>query len=475
MTIFPRYIPQVLIALLIAIILSGQWSAGGSAYGGLAYGATVYDGSVYGATAYGKGPPVPAASSKKTGQPSKEAGVKGAKGATSATSAKGTKGATSAIGAIGAKGATGATGAKDTTEARVAAIRHRLLIQFDNYLQNPKGYADRLEQECQGFPRKDVLATIFPSLAYTNLAIGDQKSRAHARLQAAKLIDLAILQVTAQVEPPNGRLENLRTYQKQAAYLGMLNLALGCYRMIGGDNRFEAIHQRITESLGKALAEENGRVLYSFPDLQRPLDTIVCLVSLRLHDQWAGESRFDKVIRQHLSWIRQNTLDKRLQLPYSIIDPVTGRGRDLARGSDLSFQLCLLPHLDYDYAVQDYKHYVQAFWLDYGADSLAGFREWPMGADRGHDADSGPIYQRIGLCATGFGLGAATALKDKKRFERLCEQFPLLEAIVAGLGGQKRRAAGIPLDPRCYTGSLLGDAALFYVITWQPWINHAPK
>ncbi|MBN1672354.1 MAG: hypothetical protein JXR37_15040 [Kiritimatiellae bacterium] len=354
----------------------------------------------------------------------------------------------------------------------LAETRDRLVKAFDTQLANPDGYRTCVERECGLFPEGDLFPYIYPALAYVNVALRDPARRPHSAVQAAKLIDVAVMSAARRVRPPRGRLEELTDYKRHATYLGQLNLALGAYALIGDDGRYTALRNRLSYVLHRAMVRGGGRPLVSFPEYAWPFDTIAVLLSLQLYDAKTGIARSGPIIRQHLAWVREHATHPELRLPYSRIDEAAGQGKAWPRGCDLSFRLCLLPHLDKAYARDLYREYVRSFWLEKGV--LAGFAEWPNGVTRRQDADSGPIVMGVGLAATGLGLGAAIAAGDQDRVDRLCGQLASIDLIrplfVAAYQQMAPRDGGaVPLDDGYVTGFLFGDAMLFYCVTWQPW------
>jgi hypothetical protein len=286
------------------------------------------------------------------------------------------------------------------------------------------------------------------------------------------LLDLALPQVVARVQPPNGRLEELTDYRQQATYLGEYALALGAYGLIQHDPRFAELQGHLADLLYVALAAAPERPLRSYPAYFWPFDTLPVLLALQLDDLRTGRDRSRPLIARHLAWVRSQATHPRYQLPWSRLTEQTYRGQELPRGSDVAFRLCLLPHLEPAYARSLYDHFTHHYWLEQG--TLAGFAEWPAGQQRFQDVDSGPIVMGVGVAATGLGIGVALAQEDTARRDRLLTQLaafgqmlPLLAASQAAAGNQP--LAGVRFATEYTTGFLYGDAVLFYSVTWTPW------
>lgn len=353
------------------------------------------------------------------------------------------------------------------------AVRGRLLGQFEGLL-NDRAKLQKLvqTQSAKQAPEGDIFPYLLAAHAYTNLALEDAELKPQAAKRIAQLIDLATPAVIRKVRPPGGKLENMGEFNGHGTYLGQLNLALACYRLAGGDNRYEQLHKALSSVLHEELVRLSGKPLRSYPDLLWPFDTVPALLSLHLRDQQTGKAGARGVIRDHLKWIQQNGTDSATGLPYSRLNLATLRPIRGPRGCELGWRICLLANLDAPYARRMYDSFVKAFWLDRKV--ISGFAEWPGGRGKA-DLDSGPIVQGIGMSATGFGLGAARATGDSRRFQQLLDQLPTVKAMLSAMAvkdartGQLTVARLMTYHPEYVTGSLLGDAGLFYCITWRRW------
>ena len=158
-----------------------------------------------------------------------------------------------AVSVSAAERATRPSGQAHTGAEAAARVAERLRHRFDRLLAAPEGYAAKVRRECREFPEGDLFPFVFPAFAYTDLAVADASKRPLALKQIPKLIDLAVASVTRRVRPPGGRLENLRSFNRHATYLGQLNVALGCYSLVGGDRRYEKIHRAVPGLCGDSV------------------------------------------------------------------------------------------------------------------------------------------------------------------------------------------------------------------------------
>ncbi|MBS3821329.1 MAG: hypothetical protein KGY81_06165, partial [Phycisphaerae bacterium] len=354
-------------------------------------------------------------------------------------------------------------------------VRSFLLSEFNELTMDADNYRQRVRDECGSLPEGDLLPYVLPAMAYANLTIHDPQGRQDLALRRMPpLIDRAIIQTVRRVRPPHGDLVNLRTYRFHATHLGQLNMAIGAYRLIGGDGRYDDIQDAISASLHAALVASQGRPLRSYPQQSWTFDTVPVIVSLHLHDLRTGQDRNQAVIRRHVAWMQRDGTDPQLGLPYSRLDP-RGRTPVPPRGCDLSWRIALLAHVAPNYARQLYANYARHYWKD--RLMVAGFAEWPPDLrDLSADADSGPIIMGVGATASTLGLAATAAVDDDERRGRLLGMLPLGETLVRTLLRQNPARRDdltmrglIDFDSGYYTGMLYGDAALFYAITWADW------
>lgn len=353
-----------------------------------------------------------------------------------------------------------------------AILRRQLAKQFLMLASDPKSYRAKVLKECARFPEGDLFPYTLPAIAYANMTLSDPLIRTDALKEMCGLLDQAIANTIAKVKPPGGKLERLTSYKKHATYLGQLNMALGYYRLIGGDDRYQPINKAISDVLHKALVELKGRPLESFPTYSWTFDTIPALVSLKLYDHNTDTERSDAVIRQHLDWMSKNAIHKPTNLPYSRISPTTGKGIALPRGCDLSWRISMIVQLDARLAKTMYDSYMKSFWLD--RKIVSGFAEWPGGKAGKQDADSGPILMGVGMSASGMGIGAAASAGDTRRRDQLIEQTvdfkSLMRQLIAAQPKMRTKLTlGGRIDPASdyITGFLYGDACLFYAATWE--------
>jgi hypothetical protein len=354
----------------------------------------------------------------------------------------------------------------------LAGLREDLRQRFDRWLEDPARYRKTVRAECGRFPEGDLFPYTFPAMAYASLALANPSETQRSLERMAPLLDQAIAATTART---GGRpLLTLRDYRRHGVYIGQLNLALASWSVIGGDDRYLALHRHLSRLLADALEANEGRPIRSFPGYSWTFDTVPALASVVAFENTSGDARRSRaLIEAHRRWEGTSGTEPDTGLPWSRVSPDGTRGLAPPRGCDLSWRIALLASFDRERAEALYRRYVEAFWLDRGVAS--GFAEWPEGSSSRADLDSGPVLWGIGSAATGLGLATIIAMGDEDRLAAVSSQVEtsrlLLPLILSrdARTGRQQLGGMIDYDPAYLTGFLYGDATLFYASTWHEW------
>ncbi|MFI1463218.1 hypothetical protein [Nocardia carnea] len=183
-----------------------------------------------------------------------------------------------------------------------------------------------------------------------------------------------------------------------------------------------------------AAFEADGPFLEAYPGQAWPVDSVVAVATLRLHDRVA-EPRFEPVISEWLVSARSR-LDPATGLLPHLAAPVT----EGARGSSQALIQRFLPEIDKDWADEQYGTFRRVF-VDTPL-GLPGVREYPHGRDGTGDVDSGPLILGVSASATVVALGAARVHGDRPLAGALTGLGESLGVPVT-LGASKRYAFGV--------------------------------
>ncbi|MBT3217624.1 MAG: hypothetical protein HN348_00900 [Proteobacteria bacterium] len=347
-------------------------------------------------------------------------------------------------------------------------VGKRLTTRYDDYLSDPSAYRTQVEKEAYLFPEGRLYPYMFPTLAYTNLAARDPLEREHAREQVGKLVDLALGTTRHMVGVP---LDEVDDYRGHGTWLGSSLLMLGCWRYLGGDDRYEEIHRALADSLGTALKAEKYGALDSYPGSAWPVDTMVVALGLALRDHQTGIPKHRTMMTKHFDWVDQHATDPRTKLPVFLVDAEHGFHRDLPRGCDLSLRIAFLAQVAPDRAQSMYDEYAARFWISRSILG-SGFAEWEGGMDGTGDIDSGIVFKGLGMAATGMGLATTRAVGDMNRWAILhveLQGFRTMMPALLPIAKNDLVFNKLPISNEYATGFLFGDAVLFWAVTWEDW------
>jgi hypothetical protein len=267
--------------------------------------------------------------------------------------------------------------------------------------------------------------------------------------------------VLAQLESEAGRrpFPQNQSVEYGVFYQGWSNKLLGGLLLLQAeadrDPARVAQFHRQSEALAEAYWFSPRLHLEAYPGGCWPVDNIVALSSLRLHDHLYGSS-YGEVVDEWLAYTQAN-LDPQTGLIPHRIDAVDGRHRQGSRASSLVMSLIFLPELDETFAREQYGRFREL----YGRSGLGfvAFREYPPGVNGPADVDSGPLLFGLGPVATGVSMAPARANGDREIFERML-QLSEVVGLPFTWNGEKRYSLG--LLP-------VGDAFLVWSKTILPW------
>jgi hypothetical protein len=233
---------------------------------------------------------------------------------------------------------------------------------------------------------------------------------------------------------------------------GVLMIQPAESRPAGEVARFEA------DCLALADAFNRGATPYlsAYPGQAWPVDSVVAMAFLRLHDK-LFPPRFGATVERWLRLVRER-LDPATGLIPHRVDPVTGKPIEGARGSSQSLIARFLIEVDPAWGRAQYALFRQQFVAPFLG--VPGVREYPAGEMGFGDVDSGPLVFGFSASATVAAIAAAQVQNDRE----------VSSAIISA-----SEAAGLPIEWRgrkLYALGLLpvGDAFLVWTKTSRLWI-----
>jgi hypothetical protein len=248
--------------------------------------------------------------------------------------------------------------------------------------------------------------------ALTNISFLDPDTREESLPVIAALIEEALRAPMREFDAARwgeDPLETLSGPQGHVGYLGHLNWMLGAYRFLGGDGRFDTVHQAIAAALARRLRASPIYCAETYPGETYLPDNVVVLASLRNADPLFG-TQHGEVAARWLTVARERLLDPRTGLLVFGIDRA-GNHVEGSRGSGAGWNSLYLPFIHQEFAKEQYtglqRHLVRH--LPFG---LMGVREYPHGVFRFGDVDSGPVLAGLSPSGTGFAVAGARHAGD---------------------------------------------------------------
>jgi hypothetical protein len=237
-------------------------------------------------------------------------------------------------------------------------------------------------------------------------------------------------------------------------YLGHLNLMLGGYRLIGGDDRYEGLHARLSEALARRMDAAPAAHIQTYPGEIYSSDNATVAASIAVRDLVAG-SDHRRSLRRFLDFSAR-LVDPRTGLTVFSLDR-SGRPSQGSRGCGAGWSAFYLPFVEQEFAAAQWSRLREAM-VEWPLPGFAGVREHPRGVEGRGDVDSGPLLLGISPSATGFAIASARRHGDRALLDGL-----LATAELAGFtvqSGGKRRYLSAPL---------VGDAIVLAMRTATRW------
>lgn len=203
-------------------------------------------------------------------------------------------------------------------------------------------------------------------------------------------------------------LTSLDGNKSHMTYLSLLAWTLSCYKMAGGDNRYDELFGKICATLARRMRRSRDLNLPSFPNgIVFLPDMLVTIVALKNYGRiYNGE--YDELVAQWVEAAREKWIDKRTNM---LISQYYKNGRrSPMHGSYAGLNCTYLAMVDPEFAHEQYlllKHhfikpgkYVAVKEFLYKSPALS------------FNIDAGPIIEGLSPSGTAFALGAATYFED---------------------------------------------------------------
>ena len=243
-------------------------------------------------------------------------------------------------------------------------------------------------------------------------------------------------------------------------YVGWTNWLRGAVLMLLPEERRPSaeIDRFETDSMALALAFDRSPspFLPAYPGQAWPVDSVVAMASLRLHDAILPP-RFSETVER---WVggAQRRLDPTTGLLPHRSDPLTGEPLEGARGSSQSLIARFLREVDPAWGRTQYAFFRREFVRSFLG--IPGVREYSAGRSGSGDVDSGPLFAGFSPSASVVMIAAAQVNGDRELADAFIDVSEAL-GLPVRWGNTKRYALGI---------LPVGDAFLVWAKTSRPWV-----
>jgi hypothetical protein len=209
-------------------------------------------------------------------------------------------------------------------------------------------------------------------------------------------------------------------------------------------------------ALARAFDRSPTPFLSAYPGQAWPVDSVVAIASLRLHDD-LFPPRFGQTVARWLL-TAQHRLDPMTGLLPHRVDPLTGETQEGARGSSQSLIMRFLIEVDPEWGRTQYASFRRQFVAPFLGPP--GVREHPAIRTGQGDIDSGPLVAGFSPSATVVMIAAAQVHGDREIADALIDASEAV-GLPVRWGNTKRYALGI---------LPIGDVFLVWAKTSRPWV-----
>lgn len=244
------------------------------------------------------------------------------------------------------------------------------------------------------------MADLYPETKDDAIAIMD------SLIQIVKSPELRLYDKLRWDEDP---LESLNGDKSHVSYLSHLAWMIGNYRRIGGDNKYQQLHDSVCAAMNRRIQQSPILNIPTYPD--EPIyvpDMMVALVALSDFAKF-NNGKYSSTVKDWICRAKTEWLDNKTGLLVSFLDD-NGMIDAPIKGSYAALNCYYLTQIDAEFAKEQYDrlkiHFSQSF-------PATGIREYhDHSCWLGIDIDAGPIILNLSPSGTDFALGAATYFND---------------------------------------------------------------
>ena len=261
---------------------------------------------------------------------------------------------------------------------------------------------------------QDIAALSNMAEALTNIAVSELQPISEVQ----ELLEFVVYRaVHNKVNPYKRDINKVKSLGKYGYYLEHLNIILGCYQRIAGDDYLK-LNKRVSYHLLEiSMRHKNFHAdLLPYSRMKWSADQAAIIYSLWLYDKNNNTSLHNELSDKWLSYMKDKATHKATGLFITEVQGVK-RFSKQPRGCALSYLIHYMSRFAPEVAQQQwglYKEHMLTKRL-----GMTGFREFLPSYKGKWSPDSGPIIAGVGVAASGLGMNAATSVGDDKVFNKI--------------------------------------------------------
>ncbi len=284
----------------------------------------------------------------------------------------------------------------------------------------------------EGFNKINIQTSEMGIYALSNMAeglVGFSIKNPNRRKEVGSLLERVVnITLDDKISPYKEEILDIGDLENNGIYLSHLNVILGAYQRVKGDNKYQELNEKISKHLTKKTIEDEHKHVRSYNHLKYrwPADQTVTLYSLYVFDKNFDKNLSERPIKEWLTYMQNKATDEKTGLPFSEVAGID-YGK-IPRGCAISWSVRYMSNFALDESKELWENYKKYFKKDLVF--FAGFREFPEEVAKSANIDSGPIYMGVGTAATAFGVGAAKAVGDLTTYNQLKNTQGIVETAI---------------------------------------------
>lgn len=206
-------------------------------------------------------------------------------------------------------------------------------------------------------------------------------------------------------------LESLDGDQSHVSYLSHLARMIGNYKWIGGNNKYDTLHDSLCHTMNRRIVASPLFNLPTYPG--EPIyiyvpDTLVAIVALSDYSK-QNHGKYGDTVAKWMGRAKTEWIDEKTGLLVSFLDE-NGKVDAPVKGSYAALKCYYLTKIDPEFAGEQYNILKSKFGQSF---PLSGLKEYyDHSCWLGMDIDAGPIIMNLSPSGTAFAIGSATYFGD---------------------------------------------------------------